>query len=438
MKSSEGPVQEASWQWDGDADSAAEAPGDVLDGGGGGGPRLSRRGLLIGAGVLAAGGAVWALGRAGADGPTPSPSPSKPQPTALSGPTPLWTYRGAQAMTPERLIDPPPRPVFLSRAGLQVLDPAGGAARRLVVFDPPRPANWPSDNEAPGGKVVVGPEYLFSAESKGHLDAHHLTDPAGDWSLPMPDDLQGEVHLVCADGDVLYGYAWSRSDADGIVLRTRVFAVRVSDRSVLWSAGGDQQEHPVAVAGTGTRLLVCTRSNGSRAELVVRDAATGREQWTTPGAQDLSWCTPVGTTFLVPDGTGGVRRMGPGGETLWTHAPARGESWQALPPVPDAVRVFVPRNNGVVTCLETSTGTVLWSCKLPFLLDRRSRPLVDNGTLYVPGPSAGGVSAVYAATGRLGWTFHDSGPGKDVWSVSTDGSRLYAGHDDVLHALPLS
>ncbi|MFF2079183.1 PQQ-binding-like beta-propeller repeat protein [Kitasatospora sp. NPDC058162] len=440
MKSSEGPVQEASWQWDGDADGAAEVPGDVLDGGGrgGDGPRLSRRGLLIGAGVLAAGGAVWALGRTGG-GPSPSPTPSRPQPTALSGPTPLWTYRGAQPMTPERLLTAPQRPVFLSKAGLQVLDPGTGEPGRLLVFDPPPPKDWPSDRELTAGTVVLRGDYLYTAASRGHLDAHHLTDPAADWSLPLPDELQGQIQFACQDAGVLYGCLTNWSSADGAVPSSRLFAVQLDDRTLLWSVASDHRERPLALApADGDRLLACVRSLDSRAELVVRSAVTGRELWTSPGFGDLSWCSPAGGSFLVPDGNGGVRMLGAGGKPLWSHSPARGESWRALPPLPDAARVYVPRDNGVVTCLETTTGAVLWSCKLPFLLDRRSLPLLDGGTLYVPGPAPSGVTAVHTATGQLGWTFHDSGPGRDVWSLAADGTHLYAGHDDVLHALPLS
>ncbi|WBP85380.1 outer membrane protein assembly factor BamB family protein [Kitasatospora cathayae] len=431
MKSSEEAAREASWQWAGEADGAGEAPGDVI---GGGGPRLSRRGLLAGAGVLAVGGAVWALGRSGSDGP--APGPAKPVPTAVSGPTPLWTYRGAQAMTPERLVAPPRCPVFLSKAGLQVLDPAGGGPGRLLVFDPPPPPNWPSDAEPSGGKVAIGPEYMFSTESKGHLDAHHLSDPAHDWSLPLPDELSGRLQLTCTDTGALYGYAWTPFRPEEVFPSTRVFAIGPADRTLLWSVAGPRQERPVALATGGTAgLLACARSLGDGAELAVRDAATGRELWTAGGPEGLRWCVAGGEGFLVPDGTGGVRMLGAGGEPGWTHSPARGESWRALPPVPDGVRVFVPRDSGMVTCNDLTTGAVLWSRKLPFPLDSRSRPLVVGGTLYVPGPAAAGVFAIDVATGRLGWAFHDSGPGRDVWSIATDGSRLYAGHDDVLYAL---
>ncbi|MFJ7245061.1 PQQ-binding-like beta-propeller repeat protein [Kitasatospora sp. NPDC098652] len=441
MKSPEGPVQDAAWQWDGEADGADAVSGDVLGGGGpdGGGPRLSRRGLLIGAGVLAAGGAAWALGRVEGDGPTPSPSPSGPQPTATSGPTPLWTYRGPQAMTPERLLAAPQGAAFLSKAGWQALDPDTGRPGRLLVFDPPAPKDWPSDRELPAGKVAVWRDYLYTATSRGHLDAHHLTDPTADWSLALPDELDGQVQLTCLSAGVLYGCLSSWPRSDGSVPSSRIFAVRLDRRSLLWSVAVDHQERPVAAtAPYDKNLLACVRSTGERIELVVRDATTGEQLSTAAVTQDLGWCVASGASFLVPDSNGGVSLLGPDGKPVWNHTAARGESWRALPPVPDVARVLVLRNDGVVTCLEPRTGAVLWSVRLPFLLDSRSRPLVVGGTLYVPGPAAGGVAAIYTATGTPGWTFHDSGPGRDVWNLAADGSHLYAGHDDVLHALPLT
>ncbi|MFB7126333.1 PQQ-binding-like beta-propeller repeat protein [Kitasatospora sp. NPDC056273] len=444
QSSSGGPASGTAWQWDEETDGGG-APEDVIAGGGER-ARPSRRRLLLGAGVLAAGGAAWAFGRSGVGGAFPSPGPTGPVPTALSGPTPLWTYRGPEAMTPERLTDPPSHPVYLSRNGLQILDHEKGTAARLLVFDPPAARSWPIDGDVLG-KVVVGPDHLFTIY-EGHLDARHFTDPAGDWSLPLPDELQGQVRLAGYDRQapgILYGYAWGRPRSDGTRTENRLFALRVTDRSLLWSVRTEQTEQPVTPAThIGGGLLACLRFLGGRAEVVARDAATGRELWTAPGEEDLRWCVAGSGGFFVPDGNGGVRRLLPAGEPGWTYAPHRGESWRALPPLEHGGRVYVPWDQGVVSCLDLSSGAELWSCRLPFPLDRRSRPLVARDTLFVPGTAAGGVSAIHPATGELGWTFHDSGPGKDVWTLATDaahqfdGTRLYAGHDDVLHALPLN
>ncbi|MFD5438066.1 PQQ-binding-like beta-propeller repeat protein [Kitasatospora sp. NPDC127067] len=445
QSSSGGPARGTSWQWDEETDGGG-ATEDVIAGGGERtGP--SRRRLLLGAGALAAGGAAWALGRSGGDGARPSPGPTEPLPTALSGPTPLWTYRGPEAMTPERLTDPPHRPVFLSKSGLQVLDHAKGTPGRLLVFDPPADRNWPNDLDTLG-KVVFGPDHLFTTY-QGHVEARHFTDPAADWSLPLPDELQGRTRLAGydrRDPAVLYGCAWGRPRVDGSLSDNYLFALRVTDHKLLWSVRTEQAEQLVTPTadGGGAGRLAGVRFLDGRAELVVRDAATGRELWTATGEEDLRWFVSDSSGFFVPDGNGGVRVLRSTGELSWTYSPARGESRRALPPIQHGPRVYIPWDQGVVTCHDSSSGAELWSCRLPFPLDRRSRPLVANGTLFVPGTSVGGVSAIYPATGELGWTFHDSGPGKDVWTLATDathqydGTRLYAGHDDVLHALPLN
>ncbi|MFJ9697706.1 PQQ-binding-like beta-propeller repeat protein [Kitasatospora sp. NPDC101183] len=432
--SSEGRERDAAWEWEGGDGGGPAAPGEVVSGDAA--PR--RRVLLAGAGALAAAGAAWALGRSG-DGAGPAP---RPRPTALSGPTPLWTYRGPEAMTPERLVRPPGRPLYVSETGLQVLDPASGEPARLLPFERPDP-RWPSDADRLG-KVVLGPEHLYSSASVGHLDARHLTDPTADWSLPLPPEVIGpdappfdRPGLSACENGVLYGFDWGRYRGEDATPDNLVFALRLADRSLLWSVHGSQGEQPVTTTASGTRV-VCVRTLGNRAALVLRDAATGRELFTAPGAEDLRWCAAGPQHVFVPDGNGGVQALRPTGEPLWTHSPARGESWRSLPPLADGAQVYVPRDDGLVTGHDAATGKVRWTARLPFLLDRRSRPVVVGSTLFVPGTATGGVSAVNTAGGRLLWTFRDSGPGRDVWSLAADAERLYAGHDDVLHALPLA
>ncbi|MEU8513904.1 PQQ-binding-like beta-propeller repeat protein [Kitasatospora sp. NPDC048722] len=420
-------AEQGSWQWD-DAGGAGAAPGDVV-GGGGEGPRLGRRGLLVGAGVLAGGAALWAFGRS--DGA----APPKPRPAAPEGPAPAWTYRGAEAMTPERLANRPDRPLFPSRTGLVVLDPASGAPARLITFDPPRP-DVPNGPDSVGS-VVFGPDRLFTTV-QGRIESRHLTDPGGDWSLPLPQESgRGSVQLAGCDGGTLYGSVLDYGSAKTTSPETKVFAIRVSDRSVLWSVPFGAGENLLAPVGAARGLLLCRRRVGERTEVVVRDAADVRELWKAPVDENLRWYAPGPENVYVPDGTGGVRALGPNGESRWTAGAATGEQWRALPPVADDTRVYVPRDNGLLTGHDAPTGRQVWSCRLPFPLDDRSRPLVSKGVLYVPGPAAGGVWAIDAATGRQLWTFRDAVPGKDVWSLAADDTHLFAGHDDALHALPL-
>ncbi|MGW3043320.1 hypothetical protein ACWC9T_25500 [Kitasatospora sp. NPDC001159] len=52
----------------------------------------------------------------------------------------------------------------------------------------------------------------------------------------------------------------------------------------------------------------------------VKASPCGPELWTVPGDEDLRWCAANQESFLVPDGKGGVRVLGPGGEPRWTRS----------------------------------------------------------------------------------------------------------------------
>ncbi|WP_406194550.1 PQQ-like beta-propeller repeat protein [Kitasatospora sp. NBC_01560] len=422
----------ASWQWDGAADDAEQAPVDVVAGGSGedGGPWLSRRRLLGGAGALVAGGALWAFARSGDGGA--EPAPPRPRPTRLTGPDPVWTYRGPEAMTPERLSDRPARPVFLSRAGLQVLDPATGALQHTLGFAAP-PADWPSDAELPDNRVVTGGDRVFTI-SNGHLDGRLLTDPAAGWSAPLPEELGATVTLIGCDGDVVLGRVRPRpfDSPDNL------FAVRYPDRHLLWSGPAVDGERPLSppTAAGGHLPLLGSAAGASRLTLLA--TATGERLWSVPAEPGTGWAVTDAEHVYAPAGAAGVRALRVSdGAAHWSVLPGRSEEWRCLPPVSDGTRVYLPRDDGLVTAHAAATGARLWAHRLPFRLDRRSRLLLAGPTLFVPGPAAAGVRALDAATGEERWTFRDSGPGVDVWSLSNDAARLYAGHDDVLHALPL-
>ncbi|MGV9268522.1 outer membrane protein assembly factor BamB family protein [Kitasatospora sp. NPDC003701] len=419
------------WQWD-ETDDRSAAPADVLSGGAeqDGGPRPTRRRLLAGAGVLAAGAAVWAFARPG-DGP--APAPPRPLPTRLAGPEPLWTYRSREPMTPERLIGRPGVPVFLSREGLQVLDPASGKPLRMLTFAADK--GWPDDVEQPGVRVVVGTDRVFTS-SNGHVDSHHLTDPAAEWSLPLPEESgNGTITLFGCDGDLVYGEVLPRPYTGG----DRLFAVNVPDRRVLWSRaalGGERPFTPLVSAG-GRLPVFDSSTDGTH--LALLDGATGTRLWAVPAEVGQTWAVADAAHVYAAEGPAGLRALRlADGTPHWSITPGPADEWRLLPPVSDGTRLYLCRDNGLVTAHDVATGARLWEHRLPFRLDRRSRPLLAGPALYVPGPAAAGVRALDAATGEERWTFRDSGPGVDVWSLSNDPSRLYAGHDDVLHALPLS
>ncbi|MFF2350742.1 PQQ-binding-like beta-propeller repeat protein [Kitasatospora sp. NPDC058115] len=422
---SEGPAGEASWQWDGDdGDRAAGAPGDVLTGGAdgdGGGPWPTRRRLLTGAGVLAAAAAVWGVSRS-LGGSQPAPPKPQPLPTRVSGPEPAWVYRGPEPMTPGRLNGRLFAPVYVSRSGVRLLDPATGAVTATVEEGPPK--GFPDDSP-----LIVGAGRLFTA-SPGHVDARTLVGPTAGWSLPLPPELGDLITLFGCDGRLVYGSVAPRG-----TLRRSLFAVDAAGSTLAWSRpAADRGETSVAMLDTGAGRLLAVGADPS-AGVSLLDGATGRPLWSAENT-GTAWSGVDQRHVYLPAGSGGVRALRlEDGTPRWSVLPPAGEEWRALPPVSDDFRLYVLRDNGLVTAHAADSGEEVWRLRLPFRLDRRCRPLLTSTTLVVPGPADAGVHFVATESGRAFTTFTDSGPGVDVWSVASDGTRLFAGHDSTLYCL---
>ncbi|MFE6868690.1 hypothetical protein ACFVFS_19280 [Kitasatospora sp. NPDC057692] len=416
-------ADEASWQWDGeDEGRAAGAPGDVVSGGSDGdGPRLSRRRLLTGAGVLAAGAALWGVSRA-VDGSEPAPPKPRPVPTRVSGPEPTWVHRGTEPMTPGRLNGRLFAPSYVTRGSIRLLDPENGAVTGTVEAATPK--GFPDDTP-----LIVGAGRLFTA-STGHVDAKTLVGPAASWSVPLPSELGDWITLLGCDGNQVYGRVGHRSDPRG-----SLFAMDVIGKDPTWARPpAERGEGSIAVLDTGIGRLL-TWDSDPTAGLALLDGATGRRLWSTANT-GTSWATADTRHVYLPAGSGGVRALRlDDGTPRWSVLPLPGEEWRALPPVSDDFQVYVLRDDGLVTAHAADGGEQLWRLQLPFRLDRRCRPLLTSTTLAVPGPADGGVQFVATDSGRVFTTFADSGPGIDVWSVSSDGSRLFAGHDSTLYCL---
>ncbi|MFF7454205.1 PQQ-binding-like beta-propeller repeat protein [Kitasatospora sp. NPDC008115] len=417
-----GSGDEASWQWDeDDGGRAAGAPADVVSGGDGDGPRPTRRRLLTGAGVLAAGAAVWGVSRA-VGGSDPAPPKPRPLPTRVAGPEPVWVHQGSEPMTPGRLRGRLFAPVYVTRAGLHLLDPETGAVTATVEERSPgdRPDDFP---------LFVEDGRLFTV-STGHVDARTLVGPTAGWSLPLPPESGGSITLLGGAGGQVYGRVGGGSD-----LRGSLFAMDAGGRGLTWSRrAADRGETSVAVLDTGAgRLLAWDAEPASRVTLL--EGLTGRPLWSTEHT-GTNWSAVDQRHVYLPSGTGGVRALRfEDGAPRWSVNPGRGEEWRALPPLSDGFQVYLLRDNGLVTAHAADGGEQLWQYRLPFRLDRRCRPLLTSTGLIVPGPADAGVHFVETASGRPFTTFTDSGPGVDVWSVSSDGVRLYVGHDTILYCL---
>ncbi|WP_380281740.1 PQQ-binding-like beta-propeller repeat protein [Kitasatospora purpeofusca] len=422
---SDRPAGEASWQWDGDDEGRATgAPGDVVSGGAdgdGGGSWPTRRRLLTGAGVLAAGAALWGVSRA-VGGSKPEPPKPRPVPTRVAGPEPTWVYQGPEPMAPGRLNGRLLAPSYITRDRIRLLDEATGSVTDTVEAAAPK--GVPDDSP-----LIVGAGRLFTT-STGHVDARTLVGPAANWSLPLPPELGDWITLLGCDGGQVYGRVAGRS-----AVRGNLFAMDATGKDLLWSRpAAERGELVVSVLDTGAGRLLAWDADPT-AGLALLDGATGRRLWSTANT-GTSWSAVDQRHVYLPAGSGGVQALRmEDGTPHWSVLPRPGEQWRALPPVSDDFRVYVLRDNGLVTAHAADDGAQVWQLQLPFRLDRRCRPLLTSTILAVPGPADRGVHFVATESGRVFTTFADSGPGIDVWSVASDGTRLFAGHDNTLYCL---
>ncbi|MDH6129909.1 PQQ-binding-like beta-propeller repeat protein [Kitasatospora sp. GP82] len=216
--------------------------------------------------------------------------------------------------------------------------------------------------------------------------------------------------------------------------KSSVFAVAVESRRLLW-ARPDANGLRGLTPAPGHRLL----ASSAAGEMVSLDAADGSRQWSVPVGELSAIRGTDDRHVYLATGAGGVNvlRLADGG-TEWTLTPEQGDTWRCLWVVAADDNVLILRDKGELTCNATRSGEQRWSAALPFRLDLRCRPVLVRDTLYVPGGASEGVCAVDIRTGRLRWTFRDSSPGVQVWTLSTDGERLFAGHDTQLNALPLA
>ena len=383
-----------------------------------GGP--SRRRLLLGGGALAATAAGWWLTR---DGRAARPA----APATTTGPTPHWTFHGPAAQAPERLDGSPALALFATRSELLALDPATGAERRRLRRPP---------GGAGSGRELLGGDRVFGYAT-GLLTGRHLTDPGQDWQFAVPSTLVAPgtpLALDCHDGAALYGRA--PAALAGPTGAPLLLALSERTRELLWSRPATENGGDLTALRTAPGRRLIARS--SRDELVALGSDDGARQWLTAADQALGWYESDADHVYIAARANGLRalRLADGADT-WSLAPAQGDDWRCLQPLATRNALFIPRDNGLVTRNAAADGTPLWSRQLPFRLDPRSRPVLVGRTLFVPGPRAGGVCALDAATGDLRWVFQDSGPGVDFWRLSTDGEHLFAGHDDVLYSLPV-
>ncbi|MFP4053128.1 MAG: PQQ-binding-like beta-propeller repeat protein [Phycisphaerae bacterium] len=266
-----------------------------------------------------------------------------------------------------------------------------------------------------------------------------------------------------ATGIVLHeGVAYMGVDhADvGPLICTRIYAIDLKTRRVLWRSGDAEQtvlDTPAVHEGT---VYYCSASDGA---LHALDAETGHEKWRVKA--DRSACSsPVvdGPTVYFGSNDGTFRAVDTQfGRPLWTYhgehpmrlAAALGRTLALVPSGPDLLalnrrngklqwsisagmlagapavrkgRVFLATFDeedrcGKLRALDLQTGKTLWTHRLRNA--SLHAPAVDDDTVYALGDDRTGLVALDAANGRLKWTAR---VGKELWfSPVVAGSTVY-------------
>ncbi|WP_371501565.1 PQQ-like beta-propeller repeat protein [Kitasatospora sp. NBC_00374] len=393
-------------------------------------PGRPTRRALVGAGT--AGAALLGLGLYARGFSRPDPRPPVPAPR-FAGPSPLWTYRGAERAAPDRLGPGARAPLFPTATAVDVLDPATGARRLRLPLSADGPPVYGS-----GRSWLLAPtaERVFSL-ADGRLDSHDLRTGRPDRPVELAGLLGGgrvtSHSLLGTDGrSLICTAALAPTAAAGPT--EALFAVDPASGRLVWSRSRREQESLLLrTALLDGRLFAL--DTGER--LVAVDTRDGRTLWRAPAGPSVSWLAPLPDRICLGVDSGDLRVLAAlDGSPLPSPVRPPEATWRYLPPITDGRALYAVRSDGEIAALSPEDGRLLWSCALPYRVDLRSVPLVVGRVLYVPGGADNGVTAVDVADGRILWTFTDGLPGVDVWWLGTDGERLFAGHDSVLHALP--
>ncbi|MFJ8039350.1 PQQ-binding-like beta-propeller repeat protein [Kitasatospora sp. NPDC096147] len=363
----------------------------------------SRRQLLLGAaGLAGAGAAGWWWSR----GPEPVP----PKPAVLSGPEPSWTFRAEEPQAPERVTGRTVLPLVASGSELTLLTPETGAVAKRISLP-----GGPDDTLVAAGDLLYRPR-------AGEFSVLGYGVPM---QVFLPPVLGESWQLHAVDGDALYGRS-------ALGTEPVLFAMSASKQELLWT-------RPAVDPGGGFLTDLQTAEHGgvllarsTRDEVVAVHPLNGDLLWTAPADQGLSWREVGSMQVYVANRATGIRALSLlDGSVSWTVEGREG----ARPLRPHASGPYLLWDTGLVTRHDEATGEELWAARLPFRLDWRCRPVAVAGSLFVPGPLAGGVCALDERTGAIRWTLRDAEPGVQYWRVATDGRRVFVGHDRVLHGL---
>jgi RNA polymerase sigma factor (sigma-70 family) len=173
---------------------------------------------------------------------------------------------------------------------------------------------------------------------------------------------------------------WRGPNRDGIVRGVTIPEKWPKELTEEWKATvGDGVASPVVVGGS---VYVFTRQNDDE-RVICLDVDSGRQKW-----RSESYAAPY--------------KVGPG--------EGDGGNRPRSTPVFADGRIFTLGMTGILTCLDTRTGKLLWRKDTKYTYYGGSSPLVTDGLCIVhcgDGTKTGGLMAFGVHSGELKWSFSD-------------------------------
>ncbi len=398
-------------------------------------PKPSRRVLLAGGGLAAlaaAGGAGWALSRAGGHpagagpaGPPPAPASAEPTPSRPDGvpPQPLWTYsaQGRLNIAPVLTLD---GMVLPQGDGLVALDAATGAER------------W-SRPDVNATYLAVGSGHIFTNDTGSAL----LGFDSGSGRQVWKSQENPNIHILVYDrvlgADDRFVYLKALVDnpavADAVDV---VMALSIATQQQVWAAArNDAIVHPIIYTLTAGGTLFYYDELGN---LTARSNTDGSPAWTSPGSASTGFALAGDDSrlYCLPKADELAALRLSDGKKLWTVPSGPGADRRFSPVLAQDGVVYGCDGRTSVSAWDASSGAPLWTCPLPLKPSESCAPVLVKETLFVPGASGEGVYAVDIKRARLRWTFDSGLHTPDEWYLSADGERCFAKYGPRIYALP--
>lgn len=120
-------------------------------------------------------------------------------------------------------------------------------------------------------------------------------------------------------------------------------------------------------------------------QVTAHQSGDGRELWTTPGLGDYVVPTPVAgpdLLYVTSNGPGGgiVIALNGQGTAVWRSS--KGGAYVASPLLLGK-RLYTVHQGGVVTCLDSATGRLIWQQRLAAKGDYYASPVSAGGLIYL-------------------------------------------------------